>query len=395
MRQIINDKSIFYSGLAYFVVMLCFIAIRLVYGLGLLGDVQKDTTDFLFTFIVQVVILFLVPFVFMRFCAKQQPKTLFKKASFKPISGMMVVWSLVLGICTYIAILFVSSFWSGILSIFGYSSSSSVVTQPATAYPVVNLLLGILFVGVLPGFGEEFSHRGVVLGNIKKDGVWRAILLSSLLFGLMHLNIMQVGYAFVVGLILSTTTLLTKSIVPAMIIHCTSNSISTYLGFASDNNWFGAGFFDTINAWINGGNFMASFLISTLILCIVVSLIFYAMFSLFKHSKKNEFFAFKRRLQKNLKNSEYADQIDLNNNEQVFKLYQEAQLVNIQKKLMTSDLTLSQLEHNIDKATVWSIVFDEDVTKKSKICHLDYLFYYCSIFLGTVVTIITMIWGII
>ena len=395
MKKVINDKSIFFSGLSYFVIMLCFIATRIVFAAGFLGDVKKDTTDFLFTFIIQILVLFCVPFLFMRFCAKQPTKTIFKKTHFKPINGKMVFWSLILGVCTYITIVFVSSFWAGIISIFGYSSGSSVVSQPATSSPILNLLLGILFVGVIPGFCEEFSHRGVVLGNIKKDGVGRAILISSLLFALMHLNIAQVGYAFVVGLILSTVTLLTKSIFPAMIIHCTSNSISTYLGFASENNWVGGDWLDVLSSLLGGSNMFASFIISTLILCLVVSLIFYCMFALFKNAKRNEYFAFKKRLAKNLKNSEYGEGIDLSNDMQVFKLYQEAQLVNIQKKMLNSNLTLTQLENNVDKATVLSLMFDEDVTRKSEIKHLDYIFYYCSICLGAVVTIFTLIWGII
>lgn len=395
MKQLINDRSIFVSGLCYFVIMLAFIVLRIVFGAGFLGNVTNDTTDFVFTFIVQVLVLFLVPFLFMRFFAKQPSKTVFKRNHFRKIDGKMILWSLLLGVCTYAIILFVSSFWSGILSIFGYSSGSGVPTTPATDYPFLNFLLGILFIGVLPGFCEEFTHRGMVLGNIKKDGVGRAILFSALLFGLMHLNIAQLGYAFVVGLILGTVTLLTKSIFPAMITHCVSNSISTYLTYAQDNGWFGGNFYDWINSWLNGSNMIATFLFSTLILCILVTLIFYIMVSLFKNAKRNDFKNFKKRLAKNLKENGLEGQIDLNNDVQVFKLYQESQFVNLQKKLLTSSLTPDQIEKNIDKTTLLSLMFDEDVTKKAKIKHMDYLFYYCSIFLGAVVTIMTFIWGVI
>ena len=395
MKSFIKDKSIFYSGLCYFLIMIAFIVMRIVFGAGLLGDVQNTSSDYLFTFIVQIGILFLIPVFCLRVFAKQPLKTIFKRTNFKGISGKMAVWSVLLGVCVFIVIIFVSSLWSGILSSFGFDSGTGVSANEVSSNGIVNLLLGILFVGVLPGFCEEFSHRGMILGNIKKDGVWRAILLASLMFALMHLNISQFGYAFVVGLVLGTITMLTKSIFPAMIVHCTSNSISTYISTASDYGWWGGDFYDVLGEWISTHSGFAVFVMSALILCAVLTLIFYIMFALFRNAKRNEFFNFKKRLKKSLKAANYDGEIDLNNNEQVFKLYQEAQFVNLQKKLLNSNLTIEQLQNNVNKTTLLSIMFDEDVTKKTNINYLDYVFYYISICLGTVVTIMTFIWGII
>lgn len=389
----INNKSIFYSGLCYFVIMLAFIALRLMYGAGLFGAVTESTSDYIFTFVVQVLVLVGLPLLFMHFCAKQSYKTILKRSSFRAINGKMVFWSILLGFCTFALILFVSSFWSGILSMFGYSTSGISVSS-SSGSGVLDLILGIIFVGVLPGFCEEFSHRGMVLGNIKSDGVGRAILLSSLMFALLHLNVTQFGYALVVGLVLGTVTLLTKSVVPGMIVHCVSNSINTYLDVAGAHGWWGGDFYAGINSFLNNSNMMLVFLISMLVLCLIVVLIFYVMFVLFRHSKTNEFFAFKRALQKRLKGTDVSEHIDLNNNEQVFKLYQETQITRLQKQMLNSNLTLKQLEQNMDKATVMSIMFDEDISKKHHIAHLDYIFYYCSIFLGAVVTFMTFLWGI-
>ena len=395
MGKLINDKSIFYSGLCYFLIMVCFICVRIIFGAGLLGDVTKNSTDYLFTFVVQIVILIGLPLLIMRFCAKQPIKTIFNKHSFRPINTKMALWSILLGVCTYILIMYISSFWSGLLSVFGYSSGSSVPSTSATGSPILDLLLGFLFVGILPGICEEFSHRGMVLGNIKRDGAVRAILFSALLFGLMHLNIVQVGYAFVVGLILGTITLLTKSIFPAMIVHGVSNSINTYLDYASANDWLGGDFYNSINVFLTSNNYMFTFLIGFLVLTMLIMFVGYIMLALFRQSKANEFFVFKKNLKKRLKDEDLSGQIDLNDNKQVFLLYQETQLNNIQNKLANTNLSLQQLEKNIDKATILSIMFDEDVTKKQKPKYLDYIFYYCSMFLGTVVTIMTFIWGII
>ena len=392
-KSIINDKSIFFSGLAYFVMMLSFIALRLIFGAGLLGDVNNDLTDYIFTFIMQVVILVGVSILFMMLFAKQKPKEMFARHSFRPINGKMVLLSILLGLCTFVLIMYVSTFWYGILSLFGYSSGAGASTS-ATNNPVLDLLLGILFVGVLPGFCEEFSHRGMVLGNIKRDGAVRAIMLSALLFGLMHLNVVQIGYAFVVGIVLGTITLLTRSIYPAMIVHCVSNSINTYLGIASDNGWWGGNFYDSINNFIAGNNIMFLYLINTLILLMLIMLIVYIMLNMFKQAKLNDFYVFKRRLARRLKDNDFSDQIDLNDDRQIFLLYQEMQMHNMHQKLENTALTPEQIEQNINKSTLLTLMFDEDVTKKQKVHHLDYIFYYCSIILGSIVTIMIFIWGI-
>ena len=91
---------------------------------------------------------------------------------------------------------------------------------------------------MLPAFCEEFMHRGIVLQGIKHIGFKKAIVISALLFGLLHFNINQVAYAFVIGLILGFVAVVSKNIYPAMIIHFTNNFISVYLDFAFSNQAF-------------------------------------------------------------------------------------------------------------------------------------------------------------
>ena len=295
-KPLINDKAIFFSGLAYFVIMLSFIGMRLIVGTGWLGSVDSNLTDYIFTFIVQVGLLIGIPLLFMRVFTKQKTKSIFKHNSFRPINAKMVLLSVLLGLCTYVLITFVSTFWYGLLTIFGYSSGATSATTSATNMPWLDLILGFIFVGVLPGFCEEFSHRGMVLGNIKKDGAIRAILLSSLLFGLMHLSIVQVGYAFVVGLVLGSITLLTRSIYPAMIVHCVSNSVNTYLSYASDNGWWGGNWHSVVSNFIANNSVMFLYIVNAVILLMLILLMAYIILNLFKQSKLNDFYVFKRKL---------------------------------------------------------------------------------------------------
>lgn len=90
----------------------------------------------------------------------------------------------------------------------------------------VNLAVYVLSVAVIPAMTEEFLFRGVLLGILKKYGESFSVVATSLLFGLMHHNFVQIPFAFVGGLVFGYITIYTGSIVPAMAVHFANNLFS-------------------------------------------------------------------------------------------------------------------------------------------------------------------------
>ncbi len=87
-------------------------------------------------------------------------------------------------------------------------------------FPVILFLIGIY-----GPFCEEFVFRGVIFNGYKRSGnVLGAILLSSLLFGLMHLNINQALYAFVIGVLMAFLVEAAGSLWGSMFCHMVFNS---------------------------------------------------------------------------------------------------------------------------------------------------------------------------
>lgn len=77
---------------------------------------------------------------------------------------------------------------------------------------------------------EELLCRGVVLGSLRRRyGLTAAWLLSSLFFGVLHLQPVQVVSATVVGLILGYVCLATDSLWPSMILHALNNAAAYLL----------------------------------------------------------------------------------------------------------------------------------------------------------------------
>lgn len=103
---------------------------------------------------------------------------------------------------------------------------------------IINLPLWAMFLGiaVYAPFAEELTFRGVIYqGYRQQENRWKAMLLSSLLFGLMHMNLNQAGYAFVMGIALALLVEATDSMLPAFIAHFCVNGLSTVMMFALDS----------------------------------------------------------------------------------------------------------------------------------------------------------------
>lgn len=86
-----------------------------------------------------------------------------------------------------------------------------------------NLLLVLTF-SLLPGIVEEFFCRGVLLPAYEETvSTGRAIVISSLMFGLMHFNMWNILSPIVLGVVFSLLTIRFQSIIPAMFGHALFN----------------------------------------------------------------------------------------------------------------------------------------------------------------------------
>lgn len=87
----------------------------------------------------------------------------------------------------------------------------------------VNIWLALITIAVIPAVFEEFVYRGVFYNEYRKVNPGKAILLSGLLFGLMHMNLNQFIYAFVMGAIFALIIEATDSILASVVVHFTIN----------------------------------------------------------------------------------------------------------------------------------------------------------------------------
>ena len=84
----------------------------------------------------------------------------------------------------------------------------------------------IILLAVIPPVVEEFIFRGLIYHSYRKNGICGAALLSGLLFGVTHLNINQLCYAFVIGVMFAFLVEVTGSMWSSMIAHFAVNTYS-------------------------------------------------------------------------------------------------------------------------------------------------------------------------
>lgn len=281
-----KEKDIKKVNIIYFAFIFLLICTRIVAYFGLF-DVFGDFADSAFSLIVQILLMAFIPIFGFSICKKQSVGNTLKDFKFKKTSWKVVGYSFLLGVLIFIFNMAVNSTFSYILSLFGFESTSSFNEEAYTG--VVNLIIMLLTTAVLPGICEEIMHRGMMLQSYKTFGVKRAIIVSSLLFGLMHLNISQFFYATIIGFIIAIIDLSADNILPGIIIHFMNNALSVYFTFAYVNSWPGSQTYAIISNLTDlfGGVF--GFIFSFLAMCLVLLGIIFITSKLYGASRGDEF----------------------------------------------------------------------------------------------------------
>lgn len=140
-----------------------------------------------------------------------------------------------------LAVAMVANVAAGILSdnfsIFGIENQLDLENK---SYSVLDNILNFFAVAVVPAFAEELAFRGVIMGGMRRFGDRVAIIGSSVLFASMHANIVQIPFAFILGLMFAYVDCKTNSILPSILIHFFNNAYALSFDLMDSNNVFGS-----------------------------------------------------------------------------------------------------------------------------------------------------------
>jgi membrane protease YdiL (CAAX protease family) len=162
-----------------------------------------------------------IPFVIIATFLKQNPLNIIPM---KIHHADLIFPAIVFGLFLSVVGGFYSGYFQSVLQLVGLQ----VQLEQFSSFPnnTPALILYFIQLSILAPICEEFVFRGLILQSLRKYGNFFAVLVSSVMFGILHGNFSQTPFAFVVGLALALTVIETGSIWISIIIHCLINSTS-------------------------------------------------------------------------------------------------------------------------------------------------------------------------
>ena len=87
--------------------------------------------------------------------------------------------------------------------------------------------IGILTLCIIAPIAEEYLFRGLMMRKMLRWNIspWYAIIGSSIMFGLIHLNPAQIPGPIILGIVMAWMCYRTRSLIPGIIIHITNNTL--------------------------------------------------------------------------------------------------------------------------------------------------------------------------
>lgn len=232
------------------------------------GDITKiESTIFykiLATTLSQIVFLSVYFFIIKRKKIKILDSIEKEKLNFKQILILLLI-SL---ICLFLISPIINVFDAFLLKL-GISAGS----LPINLNDPLNFVYLLLTLGVLAPICEELIFRGIIFNGLKEKGNKTAVLISSLMFMLVHLNLSQTFYQLILGIILALVVLYTNNIFSGILIHIINNSLVLVI------NYINPLFFDYRFLTTN-------YIILALVLLFLAAILIYKLLEILKKSKK-------------------------------------------------------------------------------------------------------------
>ncbi len=125
------------------------------------------------------------------------------------------------------------------ISMIFVDNTVSAITGEVLSMPMWSMVLAI---GIVGPFVEEIVFRGIILQSYKRTGrIVASVILSSVLFGMMHLNFNQFAYGAVMGVMLALLVEATGSVLTSFLAHATFNTLEVFMMYAGGDALENAG----------------------------------------------------------------------------------------------------------------------------------------------------------
>lgn len=232
-REKYNLKKLgYYTGIA--VLANIILQNMLFVVLELLGLSQKYYNDAVFSSgldIIATVVSLLLPFVAAN---KKMSRYSGVKTAFyigRPYRKSLMLPAIIAGVGLCMGANIISSYMVAVFNSFGYEPAMLDFNMPEG---IGGFVLSVFRMAVVAGVVEEFALRGSVMGNLRYYGDGFAIVISSIIFGIIHGNFLQMPFALLAGFVMGYLSVKTGTIWTGIIIHIINNFMSVIFSYLPD-----------------------------------------------------------------------------------------------------------------------------------------------------------------
>lgn len=222
-------KAVFFVLLYYASQLFMSLVVQIIYIASRGGDVsEKELASFISAGTVELVLASnAILIIVVALISRVKNKTLSQNCDIKPIkSGYVPVAAM--GIFAQFSISVILTFMIsyGLFPakwILNYTNAPMVTTN-------ASLIIRILSMGIFAPLAEEIVFRGCIQKSLDESMPrWAGIIITALIFAVMHGYEIQVIYAFIFGVLISWIYARYNSILPTIIFHVAFNMTSVLM----------------------------------------------------------------------------------------------------------------------------------------------------------------------
>ncbi len=183
-------------------------------------DIDKITADMMETDMGMGIAVIIGCAVMILFFFKRiKPKEIFAKRQQKMTVTKFIMLVCVL-MCIQLPITLFDSLFEWVLNQFGLSAQAAIESASAGSTTISMML----YAGFIGPFAEEFIYRGYTMRSLENTGAGKgyALVISSMLFGVMHANPTQSIFAFFAGMVFGYAAM-EFGIIWSILLHVANN----------------------------------------------------------------------------------------------------------------------------------------------------------------------------
>lgn len=130
-----------------------------------------------------------------------------------------VLWCVLISLIAVFGLIYFVGLFDTIFQNWGYVEEPSAFA--CTTF--IRFFISVIIAAVIPAIMEELVFRGIIFKGLKQKGYWFAIVVSSVMFFIVHLSLSSIIYPLIMGIIFCFIVQKTGNVVYSIIVHFCNN----------------------------------------------------------------------------------------------------------------------------------------------------------------------------